>query len=205
VDLAEARGSRAGRFQKERPAATREAILMGLLSNLKPIGGLGGFGGFPSRIASKRRPLGVMTAYGSTSPTRNSSPAMTNCFATGRASTQSFVALPSAARRSRSWRSRSSRGPYLPPIVVTDRVDRDDPTADDRYLDEAVHGRLQPCWLPLSTLNNASSVVGFARWGRISCGFTTRAAQPRDDFAESQCLSGLPAVASSSSSHRPRL
>ena len=51
---------------------------------MKPNGGLGGFGGFPSRIASKRRPLGVMTAYGSTSPMRNSSPAPSSDFATGR-------------------------------------------------------------------------------------------------------------------------
>jgi hypothetical protein len=47
---------------------------------------------------------------------------------------------------------------------VTDRVDRYDPTADDRYINEAVHGCLRLCWFPLSTLNNASSVVDLALW-----------------------------------------
>ena len=50
------------------------------------------------------------------------------------------MALPSAARRSSSCRSRSSKGPYLPPVVPSDRVDRGDPSY--RYINEAVHGHL---------------------------------------------------------------
>jgi len=62
---------------------------------------------------------------------------------------------------------------------VTDRVDRDDPTTDDRYINEAVHGRLQPWWLPFSTLTNASSVEGFALWVGISRGGVRRFRPPR--------------------------
>ena len=66
-------GSRLGASSGFRSTSPRGGSRRPHFKSMKRNGGLGGVGGFRSSSASRRPPFGVMTAYGSTSPMRNSS------------------------------------------------------------------------------------------------------------------------------------